>query len=162
MVDVRAIRRHWKGNLILKGILRPSDALEALNNGVDGIVVSNHGARDLDCAPGPTTVLQSIAESVGERMTVLADGGVRRGSDIAKFLALGAKGVLVGRAVLYGVAISGAAGAGTVLDILRAELDTTMGFLGITSVEDLHGTLINSHLVEPTRSTGRPLPISEH
>ena len=109
--------------------------------GVDGIVVSNHGARQMDGLVGPTEVLAPIAQEVGQRLTVLADSGVRRGSDIAKFLALGAQGVMVGRATLYGMAAAGAAGATTVLDILRRELSTTMAFLGVTSLADLPATL---------------------
>jgi (S)-mandelate dehydrogenase len=139
--DVRILRRHWKGHLILKGVLSPVDARKAVDYGVDAIVVSNHGARNLDCAIGPTEVLPMIADSVGHRLTVLADSGVRRGSDIAKFIALGAQGVLVGRSVLYGVALGGAAGAGAVLEILRSELETTMGFLGATAVSELPETL---------------------
>lgn len=135
--DVDLLRRHWRGKLILKGVLRVDDASTALSRGVDAIVVSNHGARNLDCAPGPTDVLPAIAEAVAGRMELLADSGVRRGADIARFLALGANGVMVGRAPLYGVALGGAAGAGRVLDILAAELRTTMGMLGAGSLSDL-------------------------
>lgn len=137
--DIRLLRRHWPGKLILKGILRVEDALAARAHGVDAIVVSNHGARNLDCAPGPVTVLPAIADAIGDRMEILADSGVRRGADIARFLALGAQGVLVGRATLYGMAIGGAQGAGRVLDILRDELHTTMGMLGVTRLSDLRG-----------------------
>ena len=135
--DVDLLRRHWRGKLILKGVLRVDDASTALSRGVDAIVVSNHGARNLDCAPEPTDVLPAIAEAVAGRMELLADSGVRRGADIARFLALGANGVMVGRAPLYGVALGGAAGAGRVLDILAAELRTTMGMLGAGSLSDL-------------------------
>lgn len=135
--DVRLLRRRWQGKLIVKGILRPEDARAALACGVDAVVVSNHGGRNLDCAPGPTEVLGPIAEAVGERMEVLADSGVRRGADIARFLALGARGVLVGRAPLYGLAIGGTAGAARVLTILAAELLTAMGMLGAAGLADL-------------------------
>lgn len=135
--DVRLLRRHWPGKLMLKGVLRVDDALTALAHGVDAIVVSNHGARNLDCAPGPTEVLPAIAEAVGERMEVLADSGVRRGADIARFLALGARGVLIGRATLYGVAIGGAEGAERVLRLLTSELNTTMGMLGACRLTDI-------------------------
>lgn len=135
--DVRMLRRHWKGQLVLKGVLRVADALTALTHGVDAIVVSNHGARNLDAAPGPTDVLPAIVAAVNGRMEVLADSGVRRGADIARLVALGASGVLVGRATLYGVAIGGAAGAGRVLALLRQELDTTMGMLGARCLADI-------------------------
>ena len=137
--DVRELRGKWRGPLVLKGMLSVEDAKTAADCGVDGIVVSNHGARNLDCAPGPTEVLERIVEKIGERMTVLSDSGVRRGSDIAKFLSLGAKAVLVGRAPLYGVAIDGAAGAGQILQMLRQELEVVMALLGAVCVQDLVG-----------------------
>lgn len=139
--DVAALRAHWKGRLILKGILRASDATRAIAHGVDGIVVSNHGARNLDCAPHPAHVLPAIVAAAGGRLTVLADSGVRRGSDIAKYLALGANGVLVGRAPLYGLAAAGTPGASRVIELLRAELDTTMALLGVTRLDQLPRTL---------------------
>ena len=125
--------------LVLKGILSVEDANRAAEHGVDGIVVSNHGGRNLDCAPGPAAVLEKIAEAVGDRITILADSGVRRGSDIAKFLSLGAQAVLIGRAPLYGVAIGGTAGVNQILQILRSELDGTMAFLGAPAIGDLLG-----------------------
>jgi L-lactate dehydrogenase (cytochrome) len=139
--DVHTLRRHWKGHLILKGILSLNDARRAADYGADGIVVSNHGARNLDCAIGPTEVLPMIADSVGHRLAVLADSGVRRGSDIARFMALGAQAVLVGRSLLYGVALGGMSGASAVLDVLRDELETAMGFLGTATVSELPQTL---------------------
>lgn len=139
--DVRLLRQRWKGKLVLKGILRVDDALTALAHGVDAIVVSNHGARNLDCAPGPTDVLPAIAAAVAGRMEILADSGVRRGADVARFMALGATGVLVGRATLYGVAIGGAEGAGRILDLLTHELNVVMGMLGARSLEDLREAL---------------------
>jgi len=138
--DVKLLRRHWRGKLVLKGILRVDDALEAVSHGCDAIVVSSHGARNLDCAPGPTEVLPAIAAAVGERIEILADSGVRRGADIARFLALGARGVLVGRAPLFGLAIGGADGASHILDILAAELRRTMAFLGAPEIADLART----------------------
>lgn len=135
--DVRLLRQRWKGKLVLKGILTVEDARTAHAHGVDGIVVSNHGARNLDCAPGPTDVLPAIAAAVGDRMEVLADSGVRRGADIARFIALGAKGVMIGRATLYGVAIGGAAGASHALDILNNQLSATMGMLGARRLGDI-------------------------
>lgn len=132
--DVKLLRRHWRGKLVLKGILRLDDALAAASHGCDAIVVSNHGARNLDCAVGPVEALPAIADAVGERIEILADSGVRRGADIARFLALGARGVLVGRAPLFGLAIGGADGAGRILDILSMELRRTMAFLGAPDI----------------------------
>ena len=135
--DVRLLRERWRGKLVVKGVLRVEDALTACAHGVDAIVVSNHGARNLDCAPGPTEVLPRIAEAVGERMEIFADSGVRRGADIARFLALGARGVMIGRATLYGVAMGGDGGAARVLDLLSAELRMTMGMLGAQKLADI-------------------------
>ncbi|TWA82957.1 L-lactate dehydrogenase (cytochrome) [Azospirillum brasilense] len=139
--DVRSLRDAWKGKLIVKGVLRADDAEKAAELGVDGIVVSNHGARNLDHAIHPVRCLADIAERVGDRMTVLADSGVRRGSHAAGYLGLGAQGVLLGRAVLYGLATGGAAGAQAVLEMVRRELLTTMGFLGAPTVADIAGTV---------------------
>ncbi len=134
--DVKALRRHWRGKFVIKGVLRVDDALTALAHGVDAIVVSNHGARNLDCIPGPVAALPAIVDAAAGRLEILADSGVRRGADIARYLALGASGVLAGRAPLYGAAIGGAAGAARVLDILAAELRTTMALLGARTTAD--------------------------
>lgn len=128
--ELRALRRQWPGRLVVKGILRVDDAQQALDCGADGIVVSSHGGRNLDGAPAPIDVLPAIADRVGTRMTVLADSGVRRGSDIAKYLARGARAVMLGRALLYGTAAAGTAGASDVLAILRDELERTLAFVG--------------------------------
>jgi len=135
--DVARLRDIWPGKLIIKGIMREEDACRAVACGVDGIVVSNHGGRNLDSAPATLEVLPGIAAAVGGKATVLVDSGIRRGSDIAKCLALGAKGVLAGRATLYGVAAGGQAGAGLALDILREELRRTMAYVGCQRVGDL-------------------------
>jgi L-lactate dehydrogenase (cytochrome) len=139
--DVALLRKRWQGKLVLKGVLRVDDACKAAEHGADAIVVSNHGARNLDCAPGPVEVLPAIVDAVSDRLAILADSGVRRGADIARFLALGASGVLIGRATLYGVAIAGEAGASRVLDLLRNELSITMGMLGVRSLSELPGCL---------------------
>lgn len=128
--ELRALRRQWPGRLVLKGILRADDAQQALDCGADGIVVSSHGGRNLDGAPAPIDVLPAIADRVGTKITVLADSGVRRGSDIAKYLARGARAVMLGRALLYGTAVAGTAGASDVLAILRDELERTLAFVG--------------------------------
>jgi L-lactate dehydrogenase (cytochrome) len=137
--DVAELRRRWKGPLLLKGILSVGDAQRARDAGCDGIVVSNHGARNLDSAPTTVEVLPHIAGAVGERMTVLVDSGIRRGSHIAKAISLGAAGVLVGRAPLYGLAVGGEGGARHMLELLRDELDRTMALTGCTKIPDLAG-----------------------
>jgi L-lactate dehydrogenase (cytochrome) len=155
--DVKLLRRHWRGKFVIKGVLRVDDALTALAHGVDAIVVSNHGARNLDCIPGPVEILPAIADAVAGRLEILADSGVRRGADIARYLALGARGVLVGRAPLYGAAIGGAAGAGRVLDILAAELRTTMALLGARSTADFR---LASDITRQARTVGTyPMPV---
>ena len=135
--EIASIRRRWPGKFILKGITRPEDALLAAEHGADAIVVSNHGGRNLDFAVTAARALPRIADAVGTRLTVLADGGVRRGSDVVKLVALGAKGVLVGRSALYGVAVGGRAGAEHVLEILNDEILRTMAYLGKTRVAAL-------------------------
>lgn len=131
---IRKVRDAWRGTLILKGILRPEDALRAAELGAEGIVVSNHGGRILDSAPAPLEVLPAIAAAVGGRLTLLADSGVQRGSDVFKLLAAGAKGVLVGRTFLYGTALGGTAGALKALEILDSELDRVMALSGCKSI----------------------------
>ena len=135
--DLDWVRQHWAGPVIVKGILCADDARKALEHGAQGIVVSNHGGRQLESAPSPLERLPEIVEVAGSRMHVLIDGGVRRGSDIAKALALGARAVLLGRAPLYGLAARGPRGAAEVLAILRGEFETTLRLLGVTSADRL-------------------------
>lgn len=140
--DVAALRDRWRGKLIIKGILHPADARKAVAIGCDGIVVSSHGGRNLDAAPSPAEVLPTIASEVAGRTAILADSGVGRGSDIIKYLALGADAVLVGRSVLYGVAVAGEAGAQACLDILRDEMSRCLTFLGQGAIADMRHDLI--------------------
>lgn len=135
--DLRWVREVWPRSLVVKGILAAEDARHAVDCGADGIVVSNHGGRTLDSAVLPIDVLPEIVASIGTRATVLFDGGIRRGSDIAKVLALGAEAVLVGRAPLYGVAGAGDAGAHRAIRILHDELNRTIALLGRSKVSDL-------------------------
>lgn len=128
--------------VVLKGILRSDDALRAIDAGVAGIVVSNHGGRQLDTVPTPASVLADIVDSVGGQVDVLADGGIRRGWDVAKALALGASAVLVGRPVLWGLARGGAAGAQAVLEQLTEEFDNTLALLGCPRAIDLDRTYL--------------------
>ncbi|MBV9115831.1 MAG: alpha-hydroxy-acid oxidizing protein [Acetobacteraceae bacterium] len=135
--DIRIFRDKWPGILMLKGINRPDDAVRAVEHGVDGIIVSNHGGRNMDSAVASLDALPEIAEAVAERATVILDSGVRRGSDIVKALALGAKAVLTGRATLYGTAVGGEAGAALALSILRREMDNTMAYTGCRGVDEI-------------------------
>jgi L-lactate dehydrogenase (cytochrome)/(S)-mandelate dehydrogenase len=135
--DIEAFRRLWPGKLVLKGIMHPDDATRAAAMGVDGIMVSNHGARQLDRAPAPIEVLPAIHAAVGDKMTVMYDGGIRRGSDVIVALCLGAKYVFVGRPTLYGVTAGGSAGATRALDIFRNEIDLTMAQMGAPDIKSL-------------------------
>ncbi len=129
---IKILRDKWPGRLVLKGILHPDDAETALNVGADGVLVSNHGARSLDHSIAAIDALPAITDRVGGRMSILFDSGVRRGSDVVKALALGADGVLVGRAALYGLGAAGEAGVSRMLDILQDETRRVMGMLGLT------------------------------
>lgn len=140
--EVAKMRESWKGKFVLKGILRPDDAERAVALGADGIVVSNHGGRSLDCAAASLEVLPAMVAAVGGRAEVLVDSGVRRGSDIAKALAFGAKGVLAGRAPLYGLAAGGQAGVEHALGLLKAEFVRTMGLCGARNVSELDAGLL--------------------
>ncbi len=128
--------------LVLKGILRADDARKALDHGADGIVVSNHGGRQLDSAIATIRALPDIAAAVGDRLLVLLDGGVRRGTDVLKALALGARAVLLGRPALWGLAAGGEAGATRVLELLKAELDLAMGLAGAPTLADVTADLV--------------------
>jgi len=135
--DLAKFRDIWPGILMLKGVNRPEDAVKAIEYGVDGIIVSNHGGRNMDSAAATIDLLPEVAEAVGNRATVILDSGVRRGSDIAKALALGAKAVLTGRATLYGTAVGGEAGALRAISLIRNELDKTMAYTGCCTVDEL-------------------------
>jgi isopentenyl diphosphate isomerase/L-lactate dehydrogenase-like FMN-dependent dehydrogenase len=143
--DVDKLRALWPGMLILKGILHPDDAVRAAASGVDGIVVSNHGGRNMDSAVATIDALPEIVDAVGERTTVMLDSGIRRGSDIVKALALGAKAVLIGRATLYGVMAGGQAGAEHALSILRNELKRTMAYVACRSIEEVNANVLAPH-----------------
>jgi L-lactate dehydrogenase (cytochrome) len=140
--DIEWVREHWNGPLIIKGVLDVSDAREAADIGADGIVVSNHGGRQLDGTPSTARALPLIAQSVGERLTVLVDGGVRSGLDVVRMLALGAKGVLLGRAWVYALAARGGAGVAHVLALIEAEMRVAMSLTGCTRVRDITGDLL--------------------
>lgn len=135
--DVARIRELTALPLLLKGVLTAEDALLALERGVDGLIVSNHGARQIDGTQAAIDALPAIADTVGGRMPLLVDGGVRRGTDIVKALALGARAVLIGRPYLWGLALDGEAGVRLVIEQLRAEFDNALAQLGRPSVADL-------------------------
>ncbi|MBB4858988.1 L-lactate dehydrogenase (cytochrome)/(S)-mandelate dehydrogenase [Novosphingobium chloroacetimidivorans] len=135
--DVAELRRRWQGKLVLKGILSVEDARLAVEHGVDGIAVSNHGGRNFDSSPPAITVLPAIVDAVGKDLTVLFDSGVRRGADIVKALAIGAKAVLIGRATLYGCAAGGEEGASHAIALLANEIDVAMAMVGVNRLHDL-------------------------
>jgi L-lactate dehydrogenase (cytochrome) len=132
--DMEFIRSEWKGPLIIKGILDAEDAVQAANIGADGLVVSNHGGRQLDGVLSAAHCLPSIAEAAGDRLTVLADGGVRSGLDVVRMLALGAKGVMLGRAWAFALAGGGQAGVAHMLQLMAAEMRVAMALTGVTNV----------------------------
>ncbi len=147
--DVRWLRRIWRGKLLIKGVMSVDDARHAAELGCDGIVLTNHGGRQLDYCVSPIEVLPEIAQAVGGQLTVLVDGGFRRGSDVIKALALGARGVMLGRATLYGLTAAGERGARRALEIVTTEIDRTLGQLGCRSVADL-----GPHLLRASPSRG--------
>lgn len=132
--DVEDLRARWSGPLLLKGILHPEEANQAQKLGVDGLIVSNHGGRQLDGAVASLDALPAIVDRVGDLMTVLVDGGVRRGSHVLKALALGARAVLVGRPQLWALACAGEKGVYAMLELLRDELDRAMGLCGLENI----------------------------
>jgi lactate 2-monooxygenase len=135
--DLSFVRERWNGPIVLKGIQHPDDARHAVDAGMDGIIVSNHGGRQVDGAVGSLDVLPGVVEAVGERTTVLFDSGIRTGADVVKALALGARAVLVARPYVYGLALAGEAGVRHVLRSLLAETELTMMLSGITRPADL-------------------------
>ena len=153
--DVRWLREQWDGPFLVKGVIRVDEARRAVDAGVSAISVSNHGGNNLDGTPATIRALPAIAQAVGDQVEVLLDGGIRRGSDVVKALALGARAVLIGRAYLWGLAAGGEAGVRNVLDVLRNGIDATLLALGHRSVRDLQP----GDIVEPAdfaRALGRP------
>ncbi len=140
--DLDFIRSEWKGPLIIKGLLDPEDAREAAALGADGIVVSNHGGRQLDGVLSTARALPPIADAVGDKLTVLADGGVRSGLDVVRMLALGAKGVLLGRAWAYALAAQGEAGVTKMLQLIEAEMRVAMALTGCSTIADINQSIL--------------------
>jgi L-lactate dehydrogenase (cytochrome) len=143
--DIKRIKERWGGKLILKGILDAEDAELAVKSGADALIVSNHGGRQLDGAPSSISALPEIAGAVGSRIEVLMDGGVRSGQDVIKALALGAKGVLIGRAYVYGLGALGEVGVAKALEIIRKELDITMALCGLRDVKQVNADILVKH-----------------
>ncbi len=140
--DLKRFRDRWPGKMLLKGVLRAEDALRAVGMGLDGVVLSNHGGRQLDSAISGLDALPDVAAAIGGKASIIVDGGIRRGSDIAKAIALGAEAVILGRAPVYGLAAGGREGAIKALEILQEELDTTLALTGCRSIKDLSPDLL--------------------
>ncbi len=140
--DITWIRRFWPRKLLIKGVLSVADAERAAALGCDGIILTNHGGRQLDSCVAPIDVLPEIAAAVGKRLSIIIDGGFRRGTDVIKALALGANAAMTGRATLYGLAANGERGVERALEILTTEMDRAMGQLGISSVADLRPHIV--------------------
>jgi isopentenyl diphosphate isomerase/L-lactate dehydrogenase-like FMN-dependent dehydrogenase len=154
--DIKALRKIWPGPLLIKGILHPADAALAAEHGADGVIISNHGGRNLDSSMAPIDVLPEVVDRIGGRKTVIVDSGFRRGSDIVKALALGANAVGIGRATLFGTAAAGEAGAARAIAILREEIDRMLGLTGTTSIDQLNRDLLHIEGAEnaPRRTAG--------
>ncbi|MBV6758058.1 mycofactocin biosynthesis FMN-dependent deaminase MftD [Rhodococcus sp. USK10] len=135
--DIAWLREQWGGPFMLKGVMRVDDAKRAVDAGVTAISVSNHGGNNLDGTPAPIRALPAIAEAVGDQVEVLLDGGIRRGSDVVKAVALGARAVMIGRAYLWGLSANGQAGVENVLDVLRGGIDSALLGLGHSNIHDL-------------------------
>ena len=140
--DIEWVREHWPGKLLVKGVLDPGDARRAVEAGVDGIVVSNHGGRQLDSVPSTVRALPAVVDAVAGEAEVLVDGGIRTGLDAVKMLALGARAVLLGRAWAWAVAGRGQAGVRHVLNVMRSDIDVALALTGCTSVAELDGSAL--------------------
>ncbi len=140
--DLEWIRDFWKGPMIIKGILDPQDARDAVSFGANGIVVSNHGGRQLDGVPSTAHALPAIAQAVGSDLTVLADSGVRSGLDVVRMLALGARGVLLGRSSVYALAADGRHGVENLLDIFAREMRVAMTLTGVTAIDQIDASIL--------------------
>lgn len=168
--DIEWVRANWQGPMLVKGVMGAEDARLAVEAGADGIVISNHGGRQLEGAPATIDVLPEIVAEVGGETTILLDSGVRRANDIARAVALGADAVLIGRMSVYGLALGGAAGVTRMLQMLHQELVRTLRLLGVQSIHDLDPSFIDGPLpgrpaptpgtlsAGPTRGSPRPAP----
>jgi len=148
--DIEWLRREWPGTLIIKGILEAEDAIAAMNTGAQGIVVSNHGGRQLDSAPSSISALPRIADAVGDRVEVMMDGGVHTGQDVVKAIALGARSVMIGRGWVYALAGAGETGVRHILAQIQKEIAVTLALTGLTSVRAISSDV----LLQDSRSSG--------
>jgi isopentenyl diphosphate isomerase/L-lactate dehydrogenase-like FMN-dependent dehydrogenase len=140
--DLKWIRKAWKGPIVIKGVHTADDARRAVDEGAEALVVSNHGGRQLDRVPPTLQILPEVVAAVGDRIEVLLDGGIRRGSDVVKALCLGARAVMIGRAYAYGLGAAGGAGVSRTIEILRADLIRTFKLLGCASIADLDRSFV--------------------
>jgi L-lactate dehydrogenase (cytochrome) len=140
--DIAWVRENWSGRLLVKGVLDPDDARRAADVGVDGVVVSNHGGRQLDSVPSTVVALPGVLDAIGDQVEVLVDGGVRTGLDVVKMMSLGARAVLIGRAWAWAVAAGGEGGVRHMLGVLQADIDTALGLTGRTSVTALDASAL--------------------
>jgi L-lactate dehydrogenase (cytochrome)/(S)-mandelate dehydrogenase len=145
--DIAELKKRFPGKLLLKGMLNRADVIAAADNGVDGVIVSNHGGRTFDASPASIEVLAEIVDAVASRMTVIFDSGVRRGSDVLKAIAIGAHAVMIGRATLYGAAAGDRAGAARAIEILKEEISTAMAMVGVTSLGELDRSYLRRETV---------------
>ncbi|HZU61400.1 MAG TPA: L-lactate dehydrogenase [Solirubrobacteraceae bacterium] len=149
--DIAWVREHWNGRLVVKGVLDAEDARRAADAGVDGLVVSNHGGRQLDSVPSATRALPDVVEAVGDQVEVLADGGIRTGLDVVKMVALGARAVLIGRPWAWAVAGRGRAGVRHILAVLKADMDVALALTGHTSIADVDSSALYRSEADPSR-----------
>jgi isopentenyl diphosphate isomerase/L-lactate dehydrogenase-like FMN-dependent dehydrogenase len=141
--DISLLRQRWDGPLAVKGVLSPEDARLAVEHGATAIILSNHGGRQFDAAPAPMDLLPAVVKAVGGRAEVIVDGGVRRGVDVLKAIALGATACMIGRPYVYGLAAGGQLGVERALAILKAELERNMALMGVTSIADVHSGFVH-------------------
>jgi isopentenyl diphosphate isomerase/L-lactate dehydrogenase-like FMN-dependent dehydrogenase len=160
--DLRWLRSQWDGPFMLKGISRVDDAQRAVDAGFTAISVSNHGGNNLDTTPASIRALPAVAEAVGDQIEVLLDGGIRRGGDVVKALALGARAVMIGRAYLWGLAAAGQPGVENVLDIMRNGIDSALLGLGRSSIHELapEDLIIPPGFTRPLGATVEPADLS--
>ena len=150
--DLAWLREEWSGKLVVKGIQSVADAQRVVDAGADALVVSNHGGRQLDGAPATIAALPRIADAVGDRLEILLDGGVRSGQDVLKALALGARGCLIGRAQLYGLAAMGGAGVTKALSLIENELRLSMALTGVRDVAEVSRDILFDDYSDPRRN----------
>jgi L-lactate dehydrogenase (cytochrome) len=141
--DISRLRERWGGPLAVKGVLSPEDARLAVEHGATAVILSNHGGRQFDAAPAPIDLLPAVVKAVGERAEVIVDGGVRRGVDVLKAIALGATACMIGRPYVYGLAAGGQLGVERALQILKAELERNMALMGVTKIADINGGFVH-------------------